>query len=130
MHARVSATHRLTPSMVRIVLEGGDLGTFEMVDATDAYVNVALRPAGAPYDDVFDPREVRDRFSREYWPARRRYTVRSWDPAARRLTIDFVVHGGDRRSGPDGPRLPQWARRWSSRDRAAATGRTPPPTGT
>ncbi len=55
MHARVSATHRLTPSMVRIVLEGGDLDTFEMVDATDAYVNVALRPAGAPYDDVLRP---------------------------------------------------------------------------
>lgn len=93
MHARVTATHPLTPTLVRVVLGGDDLAGFTMPDATDAYVNVAIAPAGAPYDEVFDPKLVREEFPKEVWPARRRYTVRSWDAAAQELTIDFVVHG-------------------------------------
>ncbi|QBR94434.1 siderophore-interacting protein [Nocardioides euryhalodurans] len=88
----ISADH-LTPAMVRVVLAGGDLDRLEMPDATDAYVNVAIPPPGAPYRGVFDPREVKDQHPAQAWPARRRYTVRSWDPVARLLTIDFVVHG-------------------------------------
>jgi NADPH-dependent ferric siderophore reductase len=79
--------------MVRVVLSGGDLRDLVMPDATDAYVNLALPPAGASYPEVFDPRAIRDSRPREEWPARRRYTVRSWDPAAAALTLDFVVHG-------------------------------------
>ena len=41
--------------MVRVMLEGGDLADLVMPDATDAYVNVAFRPDGATYDEVFDP---------------------------------------------------------------------------
>jgi NADPH-dependent ferric siderophore reductase len=93
VHGRVVGASRLTPALVRIVLEGGDLERFEMVEATDAYVNLAFPPAGAPYDEVFEPAEVRATQDKQWWPARRRYTVRSWDPEARRLTIDFVVHG-------------------------------------
>lgn len=36
---------------------------------------------------------VRDEYDKQWWPARRRYTVRAWDAAEQRLTIDFVVHG-------------------------------------
>ncbi len=93
MHGRVVEKRWLTPALVRVTLGGGDLDRFEMVEATDAYVNLAFRPAGAAYDSVFEPAAVRDSFSQEWWPARRRYTVRAWDPAARQLTIDFVVHG-------------------------------------
>jgi NADPH-dependent ferric siderophore reductase len=60
MHGRVAATEVLTPSLVRVVLGGGDLADLEMPDATDAYVNAAFRPAHASYDEVFDPQEVRD----------------------------------------------------------------------
>lgn len=93
MHGEVIHTRRLTPSLVRVVLGGGDLHRFEMVDAADAYVNLALAPSGAPYDAVFDPGEVRESSGKQWWPARRRYTVRAWDASAQQLTIDFVVHG-------------------------------------
>jgi NADPH-dependent ferric siderophore reductase len=61
---------------------------------------VAFRPAGATYDEVFDPQAVRDSHPKDQQPARRRYTVRGWDPAAARLTVDFVVHGDSGVAGP------------------------------
>ena len=93
MHGRV-ITHRwITPVIARIVLGEGDLAGLVMPDATDAYVNVAIRPQDAPYGEVFDPKQVKADHDRDAWPARRRYTVRRWDPAAGELTLDFVVHG-------------------------------------
>jgi NADPH-dependent ferric siderophore reductase len=100
MHGRVATTQVLTPSLVRVVLEGGDLADLVMPDATDAYINVAFRPAGAPYDEVFDPQAVRDSHPDAEQPARRRYTVRAWNPAVHRLTVDFVVHGASGVAGP------------------------------
>ena len=93
MHGQVVDKEWLTPALVRIVLGGGDLDELTMVEATDAYVNLAFPPHGAPYDAVFDPAAVRADFPKESWPARRRYTVRAWDPVARHLVLDFVVHG-------------------------------------
>lgn len=100
MHAQVTETRWLTPGMVRIELGGGDLDGFEMPDATDTYINIALPPAGAPYGPVFDPAEVRREQPQELWPARRRYTIRDWDPERRRLQVDFVVHGDSGVAGP------------------------------
>src|SRR3954449_12621642 len=71
-----------------------------MPDATDAYVNLALRPADGSYDEVFDPDSVKETHPREEWPARRRYTVRAWDAGSHRLTVDFVVHGDSGVAGP------------------------------
>lgn len=93
MHGRVVGAQRLTPSMVRLTLGAGDLDDFTMPDATDAYINVAIPPADAPYDAVFDPARVRAEHPQHLWPARRRYTVRGWDAANQLLTLDFVVHG-------------------------------------
>jgi len=93
MHARVVTAAPLTPTLVRVVLGGGDLDHFEMPEATDTYINLAFPPEGADYDGVFDPGEIRTTHPREQQPARRRYTVRSWDPASRQMTVDFVVHG-------------------------------------
>ena len=95
MHGRVVRTERLTPGMVRVVLGGGDLEQVVMPEATDAYVNVAFRPAAASYDEVFDPVQVRETAPPEEWPARRRYTVRSWDAGVRELVLDFVVHADE-----------------------------------
>jgi NADPH-dependent ferric siderophore reductase len=100
VHGRVVSTERLTPTLVRVVLEGGDLAGLEMPDATDAYVNVAFRPAGATYAEVFDPQAVRETHPADEQPARRRYTVRTWEPASARLTVDFVVHGDSGVAGP------------------------------
>lgn len=99
MHARVTSTEWLTPSLVRVVLEDGDLERLEMPDATDAYVNAAFPPVGASYGEVFDPQELRD-IHPEEMPARRRLTVRAWDAEHHRLTIDFVVHGDSGVAGP------------------------------
>ncbi len=93
MHGQVVDKQRLTPTLVRIVLGGGDLDQLMMVEATDAYVNLAFPPRDAPYGPVFDPSAARSDFSKQWWPARRRYTVRAWDPVEHRLTLDFVVHG-------------------------------------
>ena len=60
MHGRVVSTEWLTPALVRVVLGGGDLEHVEMPDATDAYVNLAIPPAGAPYGGVFSPAKVKD----------------------------------------------------------------------
>jgi NADPH-dependent ferric siderophore reductase len=100
VHARVATTEQLTPAMVRVTLEEGDLDRLVMPDATDAYVNVAFPPVGATYHEVFDPQSVRDTHPPDQQPARRRYTVRAWDPVGRRLTVDFVVHGDAGVAGP------------------------------
>lgn len=111
MHARVRSTSWLTPSLVRVVLGDGDLHGFAMPGGaepdTDAYVNVAIPPSGAPYAEpsgVFDPAQVKAEHPADVQPARRRYTVRSWDAQAQELTLDFVVHGDDGVAGP-------WAKR-------------------
>jgi NADPH-dependent ferric siderophore reductase len=95
VHGRVARTERLTPTMVRVVLADGDLERLQMPDSTDAYVNAAFRPAGASYDEVFDPKTVRESAPDAEWPARRRYTVRVWDPTRHELTLDFVVHADE-----------------------------------
>ena len=99
-YGTVESAEWITPALVRVVLGGPGLAGFETPDATDTYVNVAIPPAGAPYDAVFSPAEVREVHAKEHWPARRRYTVRSWDPTAGRLALDFVVHGDHGVGGP------------------------------
>ena len=84
MHAKVISTERLTPSLVRVVLGGEGLRDFATPATTDTYVNLAFPAADAPYAAPFDPAEIRETHPREHWPARRRYTVRAWDPSARR----------------------------------------------
>jgi NADPH-dependent ferric siderophore reductase len=115
MYGEVVRTETLTPTLVRVVLGGDGLADYEHVPFTDAYVNVALPPAGASYAAPFDPAEVRERLDPEEWPLRRRYTVAAWDPGTRELTLDFVVHGDDGAAGP-------WARRAAPGDRLVLTG--------
>src|SRR5689334_17475261 len=115
MHGRVTTTEHLTPGLVRVTLEGGDLAGLTMPDATDAYVNAAFRPAAATYDEVFDPQAVRETHPKEQQPLRRRYTVRAWDPDHHRLAIDFVVHGDEGVAGP-------WAARAEPGDVLVFTG--------
>ena len=49
----------LTPLLVRVVLGGGGLTGFELPDATDSYINVAIPPAGSAVRRGFDPAAVR-----------------------------------------------------------------------
>jgi NADPH-dependent ferric siderophore reductase len=72
----VRETTRLTPEMVRIVVDGDDLEGFGAGPFTDHYVKC------------------------KFGDRTRSYTVRDWDPAQRRLTLDFVVHGDHGVAGP------------------------------
>lgn len=90
LHGQVIRTERLTSRLVRVVLGGPGLASYEPATATDQYVNVLFPPEGAPYTVPFDVDEARASGHR---PMGRRYTIRSWDPVQREVTIDFVVHG-------------------------------------
>jgi len=99
----VLRTEQLTPSMVRIVLGGPELAGFAPEEYSDAYVKLVFLRPGVDYSGVRDdPAAVRELPAADR-PQQRTYTVRAWDPAARELTIDFVVHGDQGLAGP-------WAR--------------------
>ncbi|MGW6460487.1 siderophore-interacting protein [Streptomyces sp. NPDC055078] len=98
--ARVVHTEQLTPHMTRVVLGGDGLAGFGLEDFTDHYVKLLFAPDGVSYPQPFDIDRIREEFPREQWPANRTYTVRSWDPVQREMTIDFVVHGDQGLAGP------------------------------
>ena len=106
MVATVVATHRLTPSMVRVVLGGPGLATFEPSPCADSYVKAVFlpeaTPAPLPRDDRgrVDLDALREVLAPDAAPRLRAYTVRAWDPVTRRLTLDVVVHGDDGLAGP------------------------------
>ena len=100
MYAHVRATRRLTPTLVRVVLEGGTLTDLVMPEATDAYVNVAIPPAGcAVRRGVRPARGARPapegRLARP--PSLHGAVV---GPVGAVLTLDFVVHGDTGVAGP------------------------------
>jgi NADPH-dependent ferric siderophore reductase len=86
--------------MIRIVFGGAGLDGFDAGAFTDHYVKLQVPPRGATYGAPFDQEDIRARLPQEQWPRTRTYTVRAWDAAARRLTIDFVVHGDEGVAGP------------------------------
>lgn len=92
LYGEVIETERLSPTMVRVVLGGDGLDSYEPAPFADQYVNALFIPDGAPYSVPFDAEAAFDGPA-EHRPRGRRYTIRSWDPDTRRVTIDFVVHG-------------------------------------
>ncbi|MEU7035988.1 siderophore-interacting protein [Streptomyces sp. NPDC046237] len=98
--AKVVRTERITPHMVRVVLGGEGLDDFTVGEYTDHYVKLLFAPEGVSYPEPFDMERIRAEFPREQWPTTRTYTVRSWDPLHRELTVDFVVHGDEGLAGP------------------------------
>jgi NADPH-dependent ferric siderophore reductase len=114
MHGRVASIEWPSPSLVRVVLNGDGLDGYVPAPFTDGYVNVAIPPADAPYAAPFALDELRS-LPREQRPFRRRITVRSWDEAERRLTLEFVVHGDAGAAG-------RWAARTREGDALVFTG--------
>ena len=114
MHGLVESIEWPTPALVRLVLNGDGLAGYEQVAYSDSYVNVAIPPAGAPYAAPFALDDLRS-LPREQRPFRRRITVRRWEPASRRLTLEFVAHGDSGAAGP-------WAARAREGDALVLTG--------
>lgn len=102
--AQVVRTERLTPHMQRVVVGGAGLAEFTAGDCTDHYVKLLFMPEGVRYPEPLDIQRIRAELPREQWPVTRTYTVRWWDPKARELALDFVIHGDEGLAGP-------WARR-------------------
>ncbi|MZD07024.1 SIP domain-containing protein [Streptomyces sp. SID5785] len=100
--AHVVRTERLTPHMQRVVLGGDGLADFpDELEYTDHYVKLLFAPSpDVRYAEPFDMERIREELPREQWPVTRTYTVRAWDPTARELTLDFVVHGDEGLAGP------------------------------
>lgn len=98
--ATVTGVQRLTPDMIRVHFEGPDLRTIEPNEQTDRYIKLLFAPEGADYAWPFDPDEVRETRPREQWPVTRTYTIRTIDPSAGTMSVDFVVHGDTGLAGP------------------------------
>ena len=107
--AQVVRTEQLAPHMMRVVLGGEGLAAFPDPAYTDSYVKLVFPQPDVDYPEPFDIARIRADHPRHEWPTTRTYTVRDWNPAARELTLDFVVHGASGLAGP-------WARQASPGD--------------
>ncbi|MGH1490159.1 MAG: siderophore-interacting protein [Acidimicrobiales bacterium] len=114
MYAEVKNVERLTPSMMRVVLSGGDLDQFEASAATDSYINARFLPVDSPVSVPFEPEDL-EGVDPDHRPRPRRFTVRRWEPESQTLTIDFVAHGDEGYAGT-------WAKRAKPGDRLQFTG--------
>jgi NADPH-dependent ferric siderophore reductase len=97
---RVRRVQWLTPHMIRVVIGGDGLKGFGTGAFTDHYVKLLFPVPGVTYPDPFDIDAVRRDMPRDHWPRMRSYTVRSWDPHALEMAIDFVYHGDEGLAGP------------------------------
>src|SRR5262245_61223825 len=86
--------------MIRVVIGGEGLVDFGAGAFTDHYVKLLFQVPGVTYPEPFDLEVARETMPREHWPRMRSYTVRSWDPHALEMVIDFVYHGDEGLAGP------------------------------
>ena len=93
--AQVVSAERLTAGMIRIVLGGPDVAEFVSTGVGDEYLRVFL-PAPGEREPVlpFATETSWDYPEGVTASPMRTYTVRSTDPQAGTVTIDFVVHDG------------------------------------
>ena len=80
--ATVIRARRLTPNMIRITLGGDELAGFPP-DQESGYIKLHFPPEK---HGIFA-------FGNSRKPRLRTYTIRSFNPVARELDVDFVVHG-------------------------------------
>jgi len=96
----VLRTDWVTPHLVRVVLGGVGVSSFQDNGFTDHYVKLVFPKPGVTYPSPFDLEQVRATFDRADWPITRTYTVRWFDAAAGELAIDFVYHGDEGIAAP------------------------------
>ncbi|WP_425645292.1 siderophore-interacting protein [Agrobacterium leguminum] len=94
----VKAASRLTPNMVRVIVEGDDLAGFQSSGMPDEFVYLLFPPAGAKTAVL--PQQSDAESGLWYYPegvtepAGRYYTIRRWDAVRCELLIDFAIHEG------------------------------------
>lgn len=98
----VQAVEQVSPDLIRITAGGDGYEAFNDNDFTDKYAKVLFADPRHGLTPPYDLAQLRQE-SPEKLPTPRTYTIRSSDPAQRRLVIDFVVHGDEGIAGP-------WAR--------------------
>ena len=114
MYAEVHEVQKLSPTLLRVVLAGGSLDTFEGSSATDAYINAQFLPQDSPVVVPFESADL-EGLDASLRPKPRRFTIRQWDGEKRHLAIDFVSHGDDGYAG-------SWANRAQPGDRLQFSG--------
>jgi NADPH-dependent ferric siderophore reductase len=90
----------ITPHMIRVVIGGEGLARLDAGAFTDNYVKLLFPVPGVSYPEPFDIDAIRSELPRDQWPRMRSYTVRTWDPHALEMSIDFVYHGDVGVAGP------------------------------
>lgn len=99
--ARVARAERISPSFVRLTLEGEQLQGWRDL-GFDQWFRLAIPVAGEAtrFDRLASRYDVRGYLKyltlpRSTRPAIRNYTVRSFDRSAARMEVDFVIHNSD-----------------------------------
>ncbi|ODU06960.1 MAG: hypothetical protein ABS81_03085 [Pseudonocardia sp. SCN 72-86] len=103
---------RVTPSMVRITFGGVGLDGYATSGEPDEYCKV-LFPHPGSRDVVIPPADGEELPAGVEPAPQRNYTIRRFDPDAREVDIDFVVH--------DGGIAATWAQQAAPGDHAALT---------
>jgi len=115
----VVGTEAVSPQLMRVWFSCSDFDGFAAAAAerasTDAYVKIQFARPELGLTPPYDLDELRGRLAPEDMPSRRTYTVRRLDHEARRIAIDFVVHGDTGVAGP-------WAARAVAGDKVSASG--------
>ncbi len=89
----VESTQWLGPHLIRVVAGGPSLAEFGHDGSTDAYVKLQFAHPALGLEPPYDIAALRETLPQEQMPVTRTYTVRWFDRTARKLALDFVVHG-------------------------------------
>lgn len=106
---------RLTPHLVRVVFGGPGFEVLAGTAFTDRYVKIFFADPALGLEPPYDLAALRESLAPAQLPVSRTYTIRSVDPDARTLAIDFVVHGDEGLAGP-------WAARAEAGQRISLSG--------
>ncbi|MDN4612655.1 siderophore-interacting protein [Arthrobacter burdickii] len=96
----VEETQWLSPHLVRVVAGGPGFSDLQECDATDMYAKLLFAKPELGLVPPYDLAALQDELPADDRPVKRTYTIRSLDREARRLAIDFVVHGDEGIAGP------------------------------
>jgi len=111
----VESTQWLGPHVVRVVAGGESLADFTDNGCTDSYVKLLFVDPALGLEPPYDLAALRETLPPDQLPVTRTYTVRWVDRAARRIAIDFIVHGDTGIAAP-------WAARAEAGDRLVLSG--------